>query len=206
MPDSVTVDSTAAPYGNRTARVNSRMAQVLDAAASQFAAKGFQDTSIRDIVNTVGMLPGSLYCHFANKEELLVAVHAEGVRRICEAVPMAADRRSDPCSRLEAACEAHLESLFDHSADAKVVTSVDPRSVPELASTFIAQRDAYEQMFAGFIDALPLPPRTQRATLRLMLLGARNWVPTWYRPDGAQSPRSLARAIVRLLKTPLSAT
>lgn len=204
MPDPVTDDPAAVPHGPKAARVNSRLAQVLDAAATQFAARGFQATSIRDIVGTVGMLPGSLYCHFANKEELLAAVHAEGVRRIFEAVRVAADRRSDPWSRLEAACEAHLEALLDDSAYAKVVTSVDPRSVPELTQVLTAQRDAYEQMFAGFIDALPLPPRTPRAALRLMLLGALNWAPTWYRADGGQSPRSLARAFVRLLKGPLA--
>jgi AcrR family transcriptional regulator len=68
----------------------------------------------------------------------------------------------------------------------------------------IAQRDEYERMFAEFIDALPLPPRTQRAALRLMLLGALNWAPTWYRPDGGQSPRTLARAFVRLLRGSLA--
>jgi len=119
-------------------------------------------------------------------------------------VRLAAEARSDPWSRLEAACEAHLAALLDDSAYAKVVTSVDPRSVPELTHILIAQRDAYEGMFAGFIDALPLPPRTQRAALRLMLLGALNWAPTWYQPDGGQSPRSLARVFVRLLKAPLA--
>jgi AcrR family transcriptional regulator len=204
MSDPVTAEPAAVPQGSKAVRVNSRLAQVLDAAATQFAAKGFQATSIRDIAGAVGMLPGSLYCHFANKEELLAAVHAEGVRRICDAVRLAAEARSDPWSRLEAACEAHLAALLDDSAYAKVVTSVDPRSVPELTHILIAQRDAYEGMFAGFIDALPLPPRTQRAALRLMLLGALNWAPTWYQPDWGQSPRSLARVFVRLLKAPLA--
>lgn len=187
----------------RSARSDSRLAQVLDAAAAQFAARGFQAATIRDIVRAVGMLPGSLYCHFANKEELLAAVYAEGVRRICETVRAAADRHDDPWDRLEAACVAHLEALLDSSAYAKVVTSVDPQSVPEMAGTLIALRDAYEQMFIALIDALPLPPRTPRGPLRLLLLGALNWSPTWYRPDGGQSPRSLARSFVKLLKAPL---
>lgn len=204
MPAPVNVATAAA--GRRTTRLNSRAARVLDAAAARFAAKGFKATSIRDIVATVGMLPGSLYCHFANKEELLAAVHAEGVRRIYENVRAAAERHVDPWQRLEAACEAHLESLLDRSAYAKVVISVDPHSVPELADALIAERDGYERMFAGFIDALPLPPRTPRAALRLMLLGALNAVPGWYRPDGGQSPRGLARTFVRLLKSPLAPT
>lgn len=185
----------------RPARADSRLPQVLDAAAVQFAAKGYQAASIRDIVRAVGMLPGSLYCHFANKDELLAAVYAEGVRRISEAVSAAAARHTDPWDRLEAACAAHLEALLDRSAFASVVVSVKPESVPALAGPMVALRDGYERMFAELVEALPLPPRTSRRALRLMLLGALNWTPTWYKADGGQSPGRLARSFVRLLRT-----
>ena len=187
----------------RSVRADSRLPKVLDAAAAQFAAKGYQAASIRDIVQAVGMLPGSLYCHFANKDELLAAVYAEGVRRISEAVTSAAARHSDPWDRLEAACAAHLESLLDSSAYAKVVTSVGPESVPALAPAMVALRDGYERLFAELVAALPLPPRTPRRTLRLMLMGALNWAPTWYRAGGGRSPRRLAREFVQLLKAQL---
>jgi AcrR family transcriptional regulator len=54
---------------------------------------------MRDIAAASGMLAGSLYYHFASKEELLVAVYAEGVRRISVSVraALARDPRSlDP--------------------------------------------------------------------------------------------------------------
>ena len=70
-------------------RADNRLPQILDAAATLFAARGYQAASIRDIVKVAGMLPGSLYYHFANKDELLVAVYAEGVRRINAAVEAA---------------------------------------------------------------------------------------------------------------------
>ncbi len=187
----------------RTARADSRFPQILDAAAALFAAKGFQATSVRDIAQAVGMLPGSLYCHVANKDELLAAVYAEGVRRISASVAAAAARHDEPWQRLEAACVAHLEALLDRDAYAKVVTSVGPESVPALAASMVALRDGYERMFGEFVLALPLPPRTPRRTLRLMLLGALNWAPTWYRPEGGQSPRRLAREFVQLLRGPL---
>ena len=87
----------------RQSRADSRLPQLLDAAAAQFAAKGYQAASIRDIVQSVGMLPGSLDCHFANKDEVLAAVYAEGVRRISAAVGRALSRHTDPWDRLEAA-------------------------------------------------------------------------------------------------------
>ena len=184
------------------ARADSRLPQLLDAAAAQFALKGFQAASVRDIVQAVGMLPGSLYCHFATKDELLLAVYAEGVRRVTLAVDAAVARQTDPWRRLEAACAAHLESLVDRSAYALVVTSVTPASVPAVAVQLRALRDGYEQRFVDLVAGLPLVGRGQRRSLRLMLMGALNWAPVWYRPDGAGTPRQLARAFVRLLREP----
>ena len=56
--------------------------------------------------------------------------------------------------------------------------------------------------FSQAIQDLPLPPRTDRRALRLMLLGALNWSQTWYRP-GKDSPQALARRFVRLLRDPM---
>ena len=62
---------------SRKAHADSRLPQILDHAARLFRTKGFEATSVRDIARAVGMLPGSLYCHFATKEELLAAVYLE---------------------------------------------------------------------------------------------------------------------------------
>ena len=70
------------PKPLRAPRVDNRLPLLLDAAARFFRAQGFHGASIRDIVRAVDMLPGSLYYHFAGKEDLLAAVYAEGVRRI----------------------------------------------------------------------------------------------------------------------------
>lgn len=184
-------------------RNDNRLPQVLDAAAALFAEKGFEAASVRDIVKGVGMLPGSLYYHFANKEELLLAVYAEGVRRIGVAVDEALAGESGAWERLEAAAAAHLGALLDRSAYAKVVVSVQPADVPAIAQALVALRDAYERRFVDLIAALPLPARTRRGTLRMLLLGALNWAPVWYR-DGGASPRRIARDFVRLLKSEMA--
>src|SRR5580692_7559473 len=68
-----------AAHAPRVTRSGSRLPAILDEAARLFAQTGYHDTSIRDIVRATGMLPGSLYCHFASKEDLLVAVYEQGV-------------------------------------------------------------------------------------------------------------------------------
>lgn len=183
-------------------RVDNRLTDILDAAAALIRRKGYDATSMRDIAGAAGMLAGSLYYHFASKEALLVAVYAEGVRRISESVRTALARSRDPWTRLTDACSAHLAALLEDSDYAQVVIRVRPDDVPAVAAHLVALRDGYEKLFAQALDDLPLAPRTDRRWLRLMLLGALNWSQNWYRP-GREAPDVIARQFVRLLRRQL---
>mgnify|MGYP001764076628 CR=1 FL=1 len=206
MPSAVVpaADATVAPPGRRPplrqAHADSRAPLLLDAAARLFCRRGYEGTSVRDIAQAAGMLPGSLYCHFATKDDLLVAVYLRGVEQICAAVEAAVRRHADPWARLEAACVAHLEAILRDDDYARVVVRVRPSDVQGAADRLVAQRDRYEALWAGLVAALPLPRRTDRRTLRLMLLGALNWSQNWYRADGGASPRVLARQFIALLR------
>ncbi|MFM7506886.1 MAG: TetR/AcrR family transcriptional regulator [Rubrivivax sp.] len=188
--------STAA----RAPHADSRLPQILDAAARLFCTQGYLGTTVRDIAGAVGMLPGSLYCHFATKEDLLAAVYTRGVDRICQAVQAAVDRRTDPWERLEAGCIAHLEAILRDDDYARVVVRVRPGEVSGALAHLVRERDRYEAIWAGLVDDLPLPGRADRRTMRLMLLGALNGAQGWYRPDGPASPRRIARQFIALLR------
>ena len=179
---------------------DSRLPQILDVAARLFCEQGYQGTSVRDIARAVGILPGSLYCHFATKEDLLAAVYARGVDQICRVVQATIDRYGDPWQRLEAACAAHLEAILRDDDYARVVVRVRPADLGVARVSLAQERNRYEALWIELVNALPLARRTDRKALRLMLLGALNWTPIWYRADGAASPRSLARKFMALVK------
>ncbi len=149
------------------------------------------------------MLPGSLYYHFAAKEDLLAAVYAEGVRRISARVSAAIGGKTDPWSRLEAACVAHLEALLEESDYAQVVIRVRPNDAPAIAARLVELRDGYERLFIELVDELPVRRGVDRRNLRLMLLGALNWTQSWYRP-GHDDPGAIARQFVGLLRQPVT--
>jgi AcrR family transcriptional regulator len=191
------------PRPLRAPRADNRLPLLLDAAARLFSAQGFGGTSIRDIAGAVNMLPGSLYYHFAAKEELLAAVYAEGVRRISARVREAIADTTDPWGRLEAACVAHLQALLDEGDYAQAVIRVRPHDAPSVAPQLVLLRDDYERLFVDLIAALPVRHGVDRRTLRLMLLGALNWTQSWYRPGGDE-PAAIARRFVGLLRAPVS--
>ncbi len=183
----------------RSPRATNRRQDLLDAAARLFARRGFHATSMRDIARAVGMLPGSLYYHVASKDELLLAVYEEGVRRIAARVDAATGRATTPWARLESACVAHAEMLLDGGDYAQVVIRVRPQDCPAMESRLVALREAHEDRFRALLAALDLPAHADRQALRLMLLGALNWAQTWYRPGG-DPPRAIARRFLALLR------
>ncbi len=192
------------------ARTDNRLPDVLDAAARLFAARGYAATSMRDIADACDMLPGSLYYHFAAKEDLLVAVYRAGVGELQKAVRAAVAPAQEPWARLEAACGAHLETVLRSSDYAQVLVRVLPSDVPGASARLKALRSEYEKQFRDLVSALPLPNGADRRVLRLMLLGALNWARFWYaehapgahraRPAGRDTPTSLARKFVAILR------
>src|SRR5579875_3099062 len=75
-----------------------RRTEILQTAASLIASSGLR-TSLQEIADAAGILPGSLYHHFESKEAILVELvrryHAD-LERICE---LAHDRLDEPGSR-----------------------------------------------------------------------------------------------------------
>ena len=179
-------------------RADSRRDEIIQQAAQLFGARGYERTSMRDIASAVGMLPGSMYYHFASKEALLAAVYADAIDRSVAVVEAAAAAEADPWDRLEAAAAAHLRLLLTGGSLAAVV--VDGRNQPDAArAALVAQRHRYEAVFRRLVAAVPLPPGVRAGPFRLALLGALNWALTWYRPEG-DPPEAVARGLFAIFR------
>src|SRR5262245_19794620 len=112
------VEIEAADNGKRVRLSDVSRQQILDVAAKLFRARGYTETSLRDIGKRVGMKAGSLYYHFTSKEELAAEVLRIGVCRVHDAVILAIQElgsNADVKSRLRAAMVAHLATLLDES-------------------------------------------------------------------------------------------
>ena len=191
----VGVNTPATKYSPR----DNKRPQLLDAAASHFAEAGYDAASMREIAAAAGMKAGSMYYYFPSKEDLLVAVHEEGIRRISEEVVAALDGQAGPWIRLEVAMVTHLRALLGGGDYVRVVIKVPPRENVKARAQLVALRDGYERIFTKLINALPLATSTDARHVRLMILGAMNWSPTWFRSDGDQ-PHEIAKSFVQSLR------
>ena len=75
---------------------NERRNEILDAAESLFAQKGFDGCSTGDILEKVGIARGTLYYHFKSKEDIMDALIARYNEAIVSRAQEAAARRDVP--------------------------------------------------------------------------------------------------------------
>lgn len=173
---------------------------ILNAAAELFSEQGYDRSSIRDIARKVGLLPGSVYHYFPSKDELYLAVHREGFQRVLGRVRAAAEEGSDPWDRLRRACEVHVSGIVEGSPVDRITGhSLSFTGNQALLAKIQPYREAYEEVFRGLINALPVAPGTDRSLLRLFLLGGMNWIYLWYR-EGRRNPRDIADAMVEMVR------
>ena len=164
---------------------------VLSNAARLFREKGFERTSLKEIAEACNMLPGSLYYRYNSKEALLVELMRRGVDLVTAEVESAYASSDDPVERLRLCINAHLRTLLVDS-DAVYVLLFEWRALgPEAREEIIELRDQYESLWAGILETMiaqgVVRKNVDGRLLRLIGLGALNWVATWFDPNGAQS-------------------
>ena len=91
--------------------LEARRRQILDAASDLFAANGFHNTSMQEILGASGLSAGAVYRYFAGKEDIIAAIAGEAMATIRAAF----ERDPDQDLELLELLEGVLETLDEHA-------------------------------------------------------------------------------------------
>lgn len=182
--------------------------RVRAAAVRLFAEKGFHGVGIRELAQSAELSSASLYHYMGTKEALLVQIMDDCLARLTSAAERAITDLHDPARTLVRLVTLHV---LAHALQARETTVVDNeiRSLsPERRRPVIAQRDAYEGLWASTIAQgaeagvfRPDDPAVARRALLEMCSG----VARWYSPNGPLSLDALAERYARLALRALGA-
>lgn len=147
------------------------------------------------------MLLGSLHYRFQSKDVMLHRLMERAVGNAMAAVRAAIEQARDPMERLRLALAAHLRVLLSGD-DAVYVLLYDWRVLHgDARDAVVRLRDRYEAFWDGILyeaaGAGRLRADLDPRFLRILGLGAFNWVATWYRPDGPLTPEQISDEIFR---------
>lgn len=179
-----------------------RRRDILRVAAGLFRHHGYERTSVRQIADALGIKSGSLFYHFASKEEILAAVMEEGIRDVFAAVQQGVAAERDVPQRLLAMTRCHLAGLLGPNLDALMVLVYEWRSLSGPAMRRVMEwRNRYEDLWDRELGAAAARRWVDAETVlvRQTVLGALNWTGQWYRPDRRLQVDELALRMFELL-------
>ena len=128
------------------ARADARRRQILDAALGCFAREGFHKTTMQDVVEHSGLSPGSIYCHFSGKQDIIVAVVEERHRRERALLQRALEKQS------------FAEAVDQLAADfIAVLSSPDERAWRRLAVQIWAESLHNRRLSVAVRDGVEVP-------------------------------------------------
>ena len=194
------------PRAHRTAlreRYDRRQAQVVLQAAEVFAARGYDQTTVPELADALGMAAGGLYHYFGGKEQLLIAICDQLMDPLlieAEAL-VATDEPSE--SRLRALVRLWVAHVIEHR-DHMLVFQQERHVIEhgEQWRDIRESRKRFERLVAGVLEEVHADGRMRLDDPRLALsalLGMVNHTAQWHRPRGRLGAGEIADGYVDLI-------
>lgn len=175
-----------------------RRAEILEAAARLFAARGFHGVSIEDIGAAVGVSGPALYRHFSGKDALLSEMLLDISSRLRESAVAVATSASGPAEALDALLAAQIAFALEQPA---LITVHDRElgNVPERERRQIRrlQRLYVEEWVTVLAELHPACPAARLRAATHAVFGLLNSTPHSAGELPAVAMRPLLRAMAR---------
>lgn len=129
--------------------------EILEAAITLFARRGFLATTMADLARAIRMTPGALYWHFPTKEDLLLAALEELHQRcLCEFDDWGAQRALPAREQLQAFTGRTQRFLSDHREYGiffAMLAAEAPESNERVAEAIREKLELYARVLEGII-------------------------------------------------------
>jgi AcrR family transcriptional regulator len=192
------VRSRAAPP-----RARRRAGEIIDAAASVFAERGYHGASTQDIADVLGIRQASLYYYFGSKEEALEQVCMLGVEGFVERATAIVHAPGTATDRIRALVAVHLAPLGDRRDYVRVFLR-ERGHLPDVARRRVGRLSRrlerlIEEVFTAGVASGELRADLDPRLATLAMLGMCNAVPAWLPVETGLSIEAVAQALATVL-------
>ena len=184
-------------------RYDRRQQRVVLEAAKVFAERGYDQTSIQDLADAIGLAAGGLYHYIGSKERLLISICDQLMEPLLDGATALVEEDAPPAEQLRALVRLWVGHVVEHR-DHMLVFQQE-RHVIERGMQWRGVRSSrkrFERLVDDVLARVEASGEAAFADRRLAvsaLLGMVNHTAQWYRPRGRLSPHEIADGYVDLL-------
>ena len=168
--------------------------EILKSAAAAFRRLGYHGATVEEIAAALHMKKGNLYYYFRNKEEILFACHQYSLDRLLAILDEIERSPITPEQKLRRLIRSFVHTILDELHGTALGLDLEALS-PAHLRTVIARRDRFDK---GMREVLKEGIRSgtfvyaDAKLLSFAILGAVNWIPRWYSPNGPSTSEEIA--------------
>lgn len=190
----LTVADGAPPQQRARRGRKSRREVIVDQAALSFYERGFDRTTVRDIAASAGITSGSIFYHFATKEDLLAWIIREGLKLGHETAERELEGQTTALGQYHALILGHLKALHHQRHTHKVSVREWDRLSDTARSELKQINNRYRERWLLVLSALQDDGvlHAEPETARRMLIASLNWT-LHYRDADLADLNELAR-------------
>jgi AcrR family transcriptional regulator len=178
-------------------------ARLLAAATELFAEKGFDATSVQEVVQRAQVTKGALYHYFDSKQDLLYEIYHSVISLQLAELERILAAGGPPDQTLRAVIVSLVETTAARLDQAVVFGREMHRLDQNRLAAVRADRRRYHDLVRDVVAraqaAGDFAPVADADTVTLVIFGVVNQLPAWYRPSGAKSPAHLGHEIADLI-------
>ena len=163
-----------------------RQEAILRSVGNVLRDSGLSSLTIQDIANELGMTKGNLYYYFKDKQDILYQCHMRCMDISLRALKQAMDVDGAPSEKLRVLLIGHIHGVLDDGFGSILQTDLES-FWPDQRKQYVAKRDQLERGVRGLIEDGVRAGELDCDNVKLAgfsILGAINWIPKWYRPNG----------------------
>ncbi len=177
--------------------------RLLAAATKLFAQKGFDRTSVQEIVAAAGVTKGAMYHYFDSKDDLLSEVYGRVLRLQTEQLEKVAVTEAPIADRLRRAAVDVVVSTIGNLDDMTIYLQSMHQLNAETSKSVRAERRRYHERFRGLIeegqrDGVFRADKPADIVVDFYF-GAVHHLGAWYRTTGRLSARQVGEHYADLL-------
>ena len=184
--------------------------EVLARAAVAIAENGYHGMSMRDLAAATGRALASFYHLFGSKDEILFELQHRAFDQLLASATAIARAMGTPAERLHRFVSNHVQYFVDQPAVMRVLVQEASTLPPARRSVIRARKQRYyavgeKLLEAAAIDAGAELDRAEIERSTYCMFGMLNWIYGWYDAGRHGSPDTLARTILAMTLTGVTA-
>ena len=180
--------------------------KIINTSISLFERKGFAETSIQDIVNSLGVTKGTFYYYFSSKEELLLNIHLDYINGLIERQEEILDCSGKTSrQKIQDLASLLIGDIRTKGLSAKVFFRELKLLSEDKLKEIVPKRNQFrvniEELIKQGMEKGELRSDMNPTIVTFGILGILNWSYHWFNPDGAMTENEVANLFVEMIMT-----